>query len=91
MLKKVWTWIKGLPKWIWLVVIAALALLARGSSGLLSIFKRKPVEKSPGVSPKEGEKAKAEATSIADAAVKAAEDYAESERDRLAQKYGGKP
>jgi len=91
MLKKVWKWLKGLPRWIWLVAIGALALLARGSGGLLSVFRRKPAPQSPGVSPKEGEKRKAEATSIADAAVQAAEDYAASERERMAKKFGGKP
>jgi hypothetical protein len=95
MLDKLWTWLKGLPWWAWClgvpVIIAALALLGSGCGGLLGIFKRAPPPQSPGVSPEEGKKLKEQATSIADAAVHAAESYAAGERDRLGEKFGRKP
>lgn len=95
MLGKVFDWLRGLPWWAWLlgvpVIIAALAVLGRAGGGLLGIFNRPdPPIQSPGVSPAEGKKRKEEATSIADAAVKAAEDYAKSEKAELGKLFGPK-
>ena len=93
MISKVIAWLKGLPWWAWLlgvpVVIGALAILGRTCGSLFGIFKPEPGPVvSPGVSPAEGKELKEEATSIADAAVKAAEDYSAGEKARLEDKFG---